>query len=125
MNAPVPPAGVVRRLLDAMQARDWEVARRQVADDAVIVYPVTGERFNGRRWMDMNEAYPEGWAIDVAEIIEQDHRVAARVRVTLGEEIAWCAGFYSVEGDRITDGVEFWTTELGDPAPAWRRPFWD
>ena len=54
-------ADVVRRFLDLMQARDWSAARGCVADDAVVVYPVTGERFSGRSWMDMNEAYPDGW----------------------------------------------------------------
>lgn len=116
---------VVRRVHDLMQSRDWAGARTCVHDDAVIEYPVSGERFSGRSWMDMNEAYPEGWTIEVVEIVEHGDRAAARVRVTLHEvEVSLCAGFYAVHGDRITAGVELWTTERGESPPEWRRPYW-
>jgi ketosteroid isomerase-like protein len=117
-------ADVVRRFLDLMEARDWPGARSCVADDAVVVYPVTGERFSGRSWMDMNEAYPEGWAIEIAEIVDRGNRAAARVRVTLAGEVSWCAGFYTTVDGRITDAVELWTTEHGETPPEWRGPYW-
>jgi SnoaL-like domain len=120
----VSAGAVVRRVHERMQARDWAGARACVAVDAVVVYPVSGERFTGLRWMDMNEAYPEGWSIEILEIVEQGDRAAARVRVTLGAEVALCAGFYSVDGERITGATEIWTTESGDEPPEWRRPFW-
>lgn len=114
----------MRRVHDLMQARDWAGARTCVADDAVIDYPVSGERFSGLSWMEMNEAYPEGWSIEILEIVEHADRAAARVRVTLGAEVALCAGFYSTDGERITGGTEIWTTESGETPPEWRRPFW-
>ena len=118
-------AAVVRRVHDLMQARDWAGARSCVADDALIEYPVSGERFSGRSWMDMNEAYPEGWTIEILEIVEHGERAAARVRVTLDEvEVSLCAGFYTTDGERITGGVELWSTEHGDTPPEWRRPYW-
>ena len=115
---------VVRRLHELMEARDWAGARACVSDDARVDYPVSGERFTGRRWMDMNEAYPEGWTIEILEILEDGHRAGARVRVTLGHEISLCAGFYSVDDGRITAATEIWATEAGETPPEWRRPFW-
>lgn len=118
-------AAVVRRVHDLMQARDWAGARTGVADDALIEYPASGERFTGRSWMDMNEAYPEGWTIEILEIVEHGDRAAARVRVTLDDvEISLCAGFYTTDGSRITEGIEIWSTERGETPPEWRRPYW-
>jgi SnoaL-like domain len=117
-------ADVVRRFHELMQERDWAGARACVADDADIRYPVTGEHFRGQRWVDMNAAYPEGWVIEIAEIVDCGDRAAARVRVTLGDEVSWLAGFYGTDGGRITGGVELWSTELGEAPPEWRRPFW-
>jgi SnoaL-like domain len=120
----VSAGAVVRRLHELMEARDWAGARACVADDATVVYPVSGERFTGRGWMAMNEAYPEGWTIEIVEIVDHGNRAASRVRVTLGAEVALCAGFYSVDGERITDATEIWATESGETPPEWRRPFW-
>ena len=118
-------AAIVWRVHDLMQARDWAGVRTCVSDDAVIEYPVTGERFSGRGWVDMNEAYPEGWTIEVLEIVDHDDRAAARVRVTLDEvEVSLCAGFYTTDGEHITGGVELWSTERGETPPEWRRPYW-
>jgi SnoaL-like domain len=108
-----------------MQARDWAGVRTHVSDDAVIEYPVSGERFSGPRWVDMNEAYPEGWTIEILEIVDHGDRAAARVRVMLDEaEVSLCAGFYSTDGERLTGGIELWSTEHGETPPEWRRPYW-
>jgi SnoaL-like domain len=125
VTAPSSSAAVVRRIHERMQARDWAAVRLCVTDDAVIEYPVTGERFRGQRWVDMNEAYPEGWAIEVAEIVDHGDRAAARVRVTMNEaEVSWCAGFYSTDGERIIGGIELWSTDHGEVPPDWRCSYW-
>ena len=56
-------------MFEAIQARDWETAGTFVASDALIVWPATGERFFGERYLAMNRDYPEGWYI---EVIDQD-----------------------------------------------------
>jgi ketosteroid isomerase-like protein len=117
-------AALVRSLFDAMQSRDWEAARAIVADDAVVEYPISGERFSGASWMAMNEAYPEGWTIRVADVIAEADRIAARVAVEQNGEIYWCCGWYTTDTSRITAGVEIWATEASEQPPEWRRPFW-
>ncbi len=117
------PATVVRQFFERMQARDWDGAGALLSPELHISYTETGEEFHGDTFLAMNRAYPEGWAIDVVETIATGERVAAQVRVDQGDETFWCAGFYRVAGEVITDGVEHWVTAGSQPAPEWRRPF--
>ena len=117
------PADVVRALFERMQARDWMGARATMADHAVIRYSATGEVFTGAVFMAMNEAYPEGWTIEIVDIAAAGDRVAAQVRVPNGGQIDWLSGFYTVADGRIVDGHEHWVTEHAEPAPEWRKPF--
>lgn len=54
--SPIGPADAVRRLFDAMQARDWSTAAALVDDHAAVVWPVTGERFVGHGYVEMNRS---------------------------------------------------------------------
>ena len=116
-------ANVVTRLFMAMQRRDWDAAAACLDPAAVIEWPATGERFDAAAFIAMNRAYPDGWSIAVVDVLEHRDRIAARVRVTHGTEVFWCAGFYDVSGGRITHGVEHWLTEGGEEPPGWRAPF--
>jgi len=73
--------------------------------------------------MAMNEAYPDGWTIEVVDIVATGDRVAAQVRVPNGGQIDWVSGFYTVTDGLIVDGAEHWVTDCREPAPEWRRPF--
>jgi hypothetical protein len=119
----VPPATVVRGLFESMQARAWDAARALVDETATIHWPVTQERFDGDAYVEMNRSYPDGWTITICDVLAADDRVAARVRVDHGDDLFWCAGYYTVTDGRIADGVELWCTEGSEPAPAWRAPF--
>lgn len=117
------PADVVRALYDRMQARDWAGASACMAPGARIRYTATGEQFTGAGFMAMNEAYPEGWTIEVVDIVATGDRVAAQVRVPNGGQIDWVSGFYTVADGVIVDGSEHWVTDGREPAPDWRRPY--
>jgi ketosteroid isomerase-like protein len=117
------PADVVRALYDRMQARDWASAAACMAPSARIQYTATGEQFTGAGFMAMNEAYPEGWTIEVIDIVATGDRVAAQVRVPNGGQIDWVSGFYTVTDGVIVEGTEHWVTDGLEPAPDWRRPF--
>ena len=117
------PTEVVRAFFESMEARDWAAADACLAPDLVIDFTETGERFVGDGFLAMNRAYPEGWSIDVVEVLGGGDRVAAQVKVTQPPEVFWCAGFYTVRDGVICDGVEHWVTAGSQPAPAWRAPF--
>jgi SnoaL-like domain len=122
----VSPGDVVRALWERMEAREWGGARATLADDFVCHYPASHERFpSGDAFIAMNRAYPEGWSITVDEILEAGPRVAARVRVSLGDDLFHCLSFADVEDGRIARSIDFWVDDGGDPAPDWRAPFRD
>jgi len=116
-------ADTVKQFFESMKRRDWSSAAAYLAPGAEIWWPATGERFRGSGFIAMNRAYPEGWSIEVVETLACDQRVAARVRVTQGESVHWCAGFYTVRDGLITGGVECWVTEAAEQPPAWRAEF--
>ena len=117
------PVEVVRSFFERMEARDWEAAAALVDPLAGIEYTATGESFTGAGFVAMNEAYPEGWSITVADVLAEGNRVAAQVRVDHGETVFGWAGFYSVADGQIRGGTEHWVTAGGDPAPGWRAAF--
>lgn len=117
------PAETVRELFDRMQARDWVGAAAVMSPDAHIRYPATGERFTGAQFMAMNEAYPEGWQLEIVDLIACGPRVAVQVRVPNGGQTDWLSGFYTVRDGLIVDGVEHWLTDSAETAPVWRAPF--
>ena len=106
-----------------MQARDWEAAAQLLSPTIHIEYSETGERFDGANFLAMNMAFPEGWSITVVETIVSGHRVAAQVRVDQGDDVFWCAGFYTVVDGVITDGTEHWVTARSEAPPEWRLRF--
>ena len=117
------PAAVVREFFESMEARDWTAAGECLSPDLVIDFTETGERVVGGNFLAMNRAYPDGWVIRVVEVLAHGDRAAAQVEVTLGEDMFWCAGFYTVTDGRISQGVEHWMTEGSEPLPEWRKPF--
>jgi ketosteroid isomerase-like protein len=116
------PADVVRSFFESMQIRDWDGAATCLSESVTVEFTETGERFHGTKFLAMNRAYPEGWTIEVTETIDDGERVAAQVRVDKGEDVFWCAGFYTVRDGMIIDGTEHWVTEGSAEAPEWRRP---
>lgn len=116
-------AEIVRALFERMQARDWAGAREVMADDARITYSATGEVYTGASFMAMNEAYPEGWTIEIIDIVAAGERVAAQIRVPNSGQIDWLSGFYTVREGVIVEGHEHWVTERAEPTPDWRRPY--
>ena len=114
---------IVRRFFECMQARDWDGASRLLSPSSRIEFTETGESFDGDNFLAMNRAYPEGWALEVVEVMAMADRVAAQVRVTQGDSVFWCAGFYTVADGVISSGVEHWVTERSQPVPQWRKKF--
>ena len=123
LRSVVRPAEIVRSFFELMQARDWAEAGQLLSPSLHIEFTETGECFDGANFLAMNQAYPEGWSIEVVEMLDSGDRVAAHVRVEHGEDVFWCAGFYTVAGGLIVNGVEHWLTEHSQPAPDWRRSF--
>ncbi|WP_052850977.1 nuclear transport factor 2 family protein [Streptomyces avicenniae] len=118
-------AQVVHEFWDRMGARDWDGLRALLADDVVVDWPASGERFVGPdNVIGVNEAYPLGWSITVLSVVADGGSVVSEVEVPhedLG--VFRVASFWTVRDGRIVNGREYWTGLGTDPAPAWRARF--
>ncbi|THA86252.1 nuclear transport factor 2 family protein [Streptomyces sp. A0592] len=116
---------VVQALWDRIQTRDWVGVAGLVAEDAVVEWPVSGERIVGREnYVAVNREYPEGWAIRVLRIVGAGDEVVSEVEVPHeGVGVFRAASFWTVRDGRIVRGREYWTASGADPRPEWRVPF--
>ena len=115
---------VVRSLWERIQARDWDGARRLLADDMVCRWPHSDERFEGGDdFIAMNRAYPEGWAIEVLDVAEIPGGAVSRIRVEQSGIRFHAASFFDVSDGLIRQAVEYWVTEGSEEPPEWRARY--
>jgi ketosteroid isomerase-like protein len=118
-------SSVVEALWDRTQARDWDGVAGLLAAEAVIEWPVSGERIVGREnYVAVNREYPEGWAIRVLRIVADGDEVVSEVEVphdSMG--VFRAVSFWTIHDGQIIRGREYWTSLGADPRPEWRAPF--
>lgn len=120
--------GVIEAYWTRMEARDWDGVAALLAEDAVVEWPDTAERFVGREaCVGVNREYPEGWSIRVLRVVaDTDHpdQVVSEVEIPQkGVGVFRAASFWTVRDGRIVQGTEYWTTVGGETPPAWRAAF--
>jgi ketosteroid isomerase-like protein len=119
------PTDVVRQLWARIQARDWAGYADLLADEVVMDWPATAERFVGRSdLVRVNADYPEGWSIHVRRVLGDGDLVASEVDVPhpgLGTFAA--ASFFRVQDGLVKSVREYWVTVGGEAAPDWRRKY--
>lgn len=111
---------VVRALWDAFERRDWTAARRLLADDAVMTWVCTAERFHGGdAIIEVNARYPEGWSIRVIDCSAlDDGRILSLVCVTHPPQRFFATSLFRVAQGHIQAIEEYWAT--AEAPPAWR-----
>lgn len=116
---------VVRAFWERMQARDWDGVRETLAEDVVVEWPETNERFVGvSNVVSVNAEYPEGWEIRVLRLVEQGSLVVAEVEVPQeGVGVFRTAAFMEVAGGKIVRSAEYWVHVGGSEPPAWRAAY--
>ena len=130
-NQPVEPANVVAELWGRIQLRDWFGVGQLLAEDFVLEWPQDGVRLRGgAKFVEFNRSYPEGWSIEVLQIVAQGKTVVSEVRVphpSVGPHYA--LSFYEVDGDRIASCREYWVVEAyeepGAERTRWLEPMQD
>jgi GNAT superfamily N-acetyltransferase len=112
---------LVHALWAHVQARAWTAMRAAFHDDAVLHWPVTGERFEGADLIvRVNAEYPEGWTLRVRAVDAlADGRVHALVEVTQDGVTYFNHSRCSFRGARIAEATEHWAT--AEAPPAWRQ----
>jgi hypothetical protein len=115
------PIDVVRSFWERMEARDWDDARALLADDLVVLWPATRERFEGAdTFIALNQAYPGDRHISVQAVHADGRHVLAWVEVRVGDALSICAQRAVVTDRLIRSSVELWVDEGELSAPACR-----
>ena len=114
------PVASVRALWDRFERRDWPAARRLLADDAVMTWMCSAERFHGGdAIIAVNAAYPEGWSIHVVDCVPLgDGRILSLVRVEHPPRCFFATSLFRIEQGLIRAIEEYWAT--AEAPPAWR-----
>ena len=110
---------------ERIDARDWDAVGRLLAEDVVVDWPHSRERFRGPdNVVGMNRAYPEGWSIEVLRVLDAGDVVVSEVRVPFRDQaVFFVASFFEVRDGRIRRVVEYWVEAGQEEPPEWRRPF--
>ena len=111
---------IVHALWARFEQRDWAGARGLLADDAVMAWVATAERFHGGdAIIAVNATYPEGWSIHVLEVAAlADGRVLSLIRVEQPPSCFFATSLFRIEGGLIRAIEEYWAT--AEAPPAWR-----
>ncbi|MER7759982.1 nuclear transport factor 2 family protein [Streptomyces sp. NPDC097619] len=118
------PLDVVQELWERIEARDWVRAGDLLAEDAVIDWPVSGERIVGRaNFIAVNSEFTEEWSVEVLRILADGELVVSEVEIPQDHVVYRAVSFWTVRDGRIVRGREYWTSPGQDPAPRWRAGF--
>ena len=119
------PADIIRQLWARIQDRNWAGVGALISDDAIIDWPVSGERISGRsNFVAVNQEYPEGWSIRVLRIVTDGDQVVSEVEVPHADlGVFRVASFWTVTDGQVTRGTEYWTSLGSDDRPDWRAPY--
>jgi hypothetical protein len=122
-------AAAIRGFWESIESRDWGAARALLADDCVVEWPHSRERFDGADdFIEMNRAYPEGWRITVLRVVARGDVTVSEIRVDQDPEVYFAASFFEFgPDDRVVRIREHWVTSPYEEPPAWRaqwsRPY--
>jgi hypothetical protein len=115
------PVDVVLRLLEAVEARDWEAAGALLHPALTCEWPHSAELLQGAdAWLELQRDYPEGWSLRVLGTVAHGDDVAAQVEVAHGADVFHCASFAVVRDGLVRRLTEYWTQLGGEEPPAWR-----
>lgn len=111
---------VVGQLWDAYERRAWTEAEVLFHPQAVLLWPVTGERIDGAGGIiRLNAIYPEGWSIKPQRIVQlSGDRAYSIVRVDLPPNTFFAVSFFEIHDGRIAKLEEYWSTV--ESPPPWR-----
>ncbi|WP_369778151.1 nuclear transport factor 2 family protein [Streptomyces sp. R33] len=117
------PLTVITRLWERIDARDWPAVSRFIAEDAVIEWPVSGERIVGRDnfiAVNSDEAYTDERSVELLRILADGDVVVTEVEIRQEHVVYRAVSLWTVQDGEIVGAREYWTSPGQDPAPRWR-----
>ncbi|MFE2155852.1 nuclear transport factor 2 family protein [Streptomyces lavendulae] len=126
------PLKVVAHLWERIEARDWDGVAALIAEDAVIEWPVSGERIVGRanfvavlrdEGEDPEDDERTLGAVEVLRILADGDLVVTEVEIPEDHVVYRAVSLWTVRDGEIVGAREYWTSPGQDPAPRWRAVY--
>ncbi|MET3984312.1 nuclear transport factor 2 family protein [Streptomyces sp. NPDC098789] len=125
------PLNVVAELWERIEARDWDGVGELIAQDAVIEWPVSGERIVGRaNFIAVNsdgaadaDADGDARSVEVLRILADGDFVVTEVEIPQDHVVYRAVSLWTVRAGEIVEAREYWTSPGQDPAPRWRAGY--
>ncbi|THA45405.1 nuclear transport factor 2 family protein [Streptomyces sp. A1136] len=138
------PLKVVARLWERIEARDWDGVAKLVAEDAVIEWPVSGERIVGRANFIAVLAEDDdadgvgvgsgagvgdpgedahGASVEVLRLLADGDLVVTEVEIPQEHVVYRAVSLWTVRDGEVVGAREYWTSPGQDPAPRWRAGY--
>ncbi|MFD9356383.1 nuclear transport factor 2 family protein [Streptomyces sp. NPDC060031] len=120
------PLKVVAHLWERIEARDWDAVAGLIAEDAVIEWPVSGERIVGRAnfiAVISDDDYADESSVEVLRILADGDLVVTEVEMPEDHVVYRAVSLWTVREGLIVGAREYWTSPGQDPAPRWRAGY--
>ena len=119
-------ADLLARLVEVIDAHDWDALPSLLHDDFTCRFVHTGEVFDRDQWVRLNADYPGFQRMLVDDLVADGERAVLRATVvgTGGDQEALrfvVASFASTTDGRISELVEVWA-DVDQQAPEGTRP---
>ncbi|WP_030755809.1 MULTISPECIES: nuclear transport factor 2 family protein [unclassified Streptomyces] len=120
------PLKVVAQLWERIEARDWNGVAELIAEDAVIEWPVSGERIVGRAnfiAVNSDDGYADESSVELLRILADGNLVVTEVEIPQDHVVYRAVSLWTVRDGEIVGAREYWTSPGQDPAPRWRAGY--
>lgn len=117
---------MVARLWERIEARDWDGVAELIAEDAVIEWPVSGERIVGRAnfiAVLSDDADTDEASVEVLRILADGDLVVSEVEIPQDHVVYRAVSLWTVRDGEVVGAREYWTSPGQDPAPRWRAGY--
>ncbi|MGW8503650.1 nuclear transport factor 2 family protein [Streptomyces sp. CLCI03] len=120
------PLKVVARLWERFEARDWDGVAELIAEDAIIEWPVSGERIVGRAnfiTVNSDDGEADERSVELLRILADGNLVVTEVEIPQDHVVYRAVSLWTVRNGEIVGAREYWTSPGQDPAPRWRAGY--
>ncbi|MGW5851088.1 nuclear transport factor 2 family protein [Streptomyces sp. NPDC055254] len=120
------PLNVVAQLWERIEARDWDGVAKLIAEDAVIEWPVSGERIVGRAnfiAVNSDDGYADERSVELLRILADGDLVVTEVEIPQDHVVYRAVSLWTVRDGEVVGAREYWTSPGQDPAPRWRAGY--
>ncbi|QES55837.1 hypothetical protein DEJ51_18030 [Streptomyces venezuelae] len=114
------------QLWERIEARDWDGVAGLIAEDAVIEWPVSGERIVGRAnfiAVNSDDGYTDERSVELLRILADGNLVVTEVEIPQDHVVYRAVSLWTVRDGEIVGAREYWTSPGQDPAPRWRAGY--